>query len=43
LHITTTHRFGFLPPPRLTLNALVRFADGTLGLRMLLLSELAMR
>jgi len=51
LHITTTHRSGFLPAPtRMTLNDLecpiqlkVRFTDGTLDLRMLWLSELATR
>jgi len=46
LHITTTHRSGFLRAPiRVTLNArfnLVRFTDGTHDVRMLWLSELSL-
>jgi len=48
LHITTTHRSGFLPAPiRMILNDLecriqlkVCFTDGTLDVRMLWLSEI---
>jgi len=47
LHITTTHRSGFLPAPiRMTLNDLecpihlkVRFVDGTLDVSLLRVSD----
>jgi len=51
LHITTTHRSGFLPAPRrMTLNDLeclihlkVRLMDGTLDVRLLRVSDSTIR